>query len=364
MKKDTLFYAIKNGKLVYIDDVENGLACGCICPACNEPLIAHHGKKQIHHFSHKPGSNCIHGYETSLHLLAKEILLESKFFLIPPVVLEYKNYKEEITKTNKTIKVINVEVEKSFMNGAIRPDIVITTTQNKMLLVEIYVTHKIDEEKKVLLSQNGISTIEIDLSKEKSYLEKDQLKDILLTKVENKKWIYNKVISDRIKELENKSILLPILPRPYEFIILDCPKSYMVYDSHNYAVLGQCEKCKYSFDGVCSNEIANKIKQRIISNEDFKKIALKCIGHLFGDKNKVDEFKKYKNEGIYCPICGSKLEILRYELQNGNYHLFSCCNKHVYKKTGKPHVFSISIINSKFLLSLIPEDKLISNESK
>ena len=35
--------ALKEGKLVYIDDVERGLKCGCTCPACGEALIARKG---------------------------------------------------------------------------------------------------------------------------------------------------------------------------------------------------------------------------------------------------------------------------------------------------------------------------------
>lgn len=36
-----LIYAIgTNGQLVFVDDVPNGKQCGCVCPACNEPLVA------------------------------------------------------------------------------------------------------------------------------------------------------------------------------------------------------------------------------------------------------------------------------------------------------------------------------------
>lgn len=31
------------GKMVHVDDVPRGLACGCVCPCCHEKLLARHG---------------------------------------------------------------------------------------------------------------------------------------------------------------------------------------------------------------------------------------------------------------------------------------------------------------------------------
>ncbi len=63
------------GKLVNIDEVENGNACQCFCPACHEPLIAkNNGDIREHHFAHKSGTECEHAYESMLHLYAKETI--------------------------------------------------------------------------------------------------------------------------------------------------------------------------------------------------------------------------------------------------------------------------------------------------
>ena len=72
------------GELVFVDDVPNGNACGCFCPKCKEPLMARNGgKKNQHHFAHSPESNCQGSYETTLHLLAKEIIKEEKKMVLP-----------------------------------------------------------------------------------------------------------------------------------------------------------------------------------------------------------------------------------------------------------------------------------------
>ena len=73
-----LIYALSNGKLVSVEDVPAGLKCDCFCPACGEQLVAKKGQKMTHHFAHKAGTNCAFGYQTSLHLLAKDILANAR----------------------------------------------------------------------------------------------------------------------------------------------------------------------------------------------------------------------------------------------------------------------------------------------
>lgn len=72
-------YAIDaSGKLVHVDDVPNGLKCGCHCPCCNERLEAQNaGERKTHHFSHASGCDCSGAYESMLHLLAKEKVMSA-----------------------------------------------------------------------------------------------------------------------------------------------------------------------------------------------------------------------------------------------------------------------------------------------
>ena len=71
-------YALNaEGKLVHVDSVPNGKACGCFCTYCGEPLQAKQGEKRKHHFSHLSGTECKGGVESMLHLLAKEKIQEA-----------------------------------------------------------------------------------------------------------------------------------------------------------------------------------------------------------------------------------------------------------------------------------------------
>ena len=69
-------YAIDaENRLMFVDDVPNGLECGCVCPGCKEKLIAKNdGKIREHHFAHASNKECITGYQTMIHLLAKAII--------------------------------------------------------------------------------------------------------------------------------------------------------------------------------------------------------------------------------------------------------------------------------------------------
>ena len=112
-----LEYAIKDKTLVYISEVQNGIDCNCYCPSCGGKLVAKKGKKNSHHFSHYNSEECQSGYETSLHMAAKNIIFKRKEFIIPDVYLNFPNsYKNsEKIYDGKTIKINNVYLEKKLI---------------------------------------------------------------------------------------------------------------------------------------------------------------------------------------------------------------------------------------------------------
>jgi hypothetical protein len=64
-------YALLDDRLVHVDTVESGAACGCICPGCKAPMIARKGAVRRHHFAHASGKGC---GESGMHLAAKYLL--------------------------------------------------------------------------------------------------------------------------------------------------------------------------------------------------------------------------------------------------------------------------------------------------
>jgi hypothetical protein len=198
---DKIPYGLKDNKLVHVSKVVRGLNCGCICPACKSYLIAKKGTKKKHHFAHYNTNQCIHAYETTLHLLAKEILEKMKWITLPEVSFRLKNWKDDwYYREKKKYQINKVALEQYFDN--IIPDVVLDI-QNNRLSVEIAVTHKIDEQKLKKIRKLNISTIEIDLNK---YEGKDifhDLEDILIKSTKYKTWIYNSKTDNIVSEVES-----------------------------------------------------------------------------------------------------------------------------------------------------------------
>lgn len=188
-----LLYALRDNELISVDSVERGRKCNCICPYCKQPLVAKKGNYRIHHFAHDKNSSCEHGYETSLHLLAKEILSESKTIVLPKMQFGSRN--SIIIEQSRVVKITDVKMEQSL--GNIKPDIIVDTELGR-INIEIYVTHKIDSTKIEKIKSLKIDTIEIDLSKQSELINREQLSQILLNDNPLKKWIYNRKI-DKIK---------------------------------------------------------------------------------------------------------------------------------------------------------------------
>ena len=168
----------KDGEVVYIDDAVNGLACECICPGCRQPLVAkNNGKIKEHHFAHiSKDFDCEHGYQCAIHYMAKDFFLE---------------HKELIFKKNGIIErypIDEVRIEQRLDN--IIPDILVIC-DGKEFIVEIYVTHAVDDEKKAKIKSMLTSAIEIDISHLKDQMiDKETLKHELCNP-DNYSWVYD-----------------------------------------------------------------------------------------------------------------------------------------------------------------------------
>ncbi|MFZ2169591.1 MAG: hypothetical protein WAW61_08150 [Methylococcaceae bacterium] len=189
-------FGLKDGKLVTVQNVERGLTCGCVCPACKEPLQAHKGSKKIHYFKHYNGSDCGYGLETGAHLYAKSVIETEKILLLPSLKappnwesLEYlkTQYKDaapyphdimfkELVPAWYKLKIDEVLLEQRI--GNIIPD-VIAIAKGKELLVEIKVTHGVDEQKEEFARENKLAMVEYDFSKLKDSFDKELLKRVL-----------------------------------------------------------------------------------------------------------------------------------------------------------------------------------------
>ena len=197
-------FALLNEKIIHISEAETGLNRDYLCPFCREALIPRKGDINAHHFAHKSSStNCVYGFEAAIHLMAKEILEQNKKMVLPVVYSKYSRGKRQpmCLFEEKEIEFDKVYVERRI--NKIIPDIVVEIN-GKCLLIEIFVTHKIDDIKRQKIIENEYPTIEINLSKYRrerrercgcEYSNSTQirldLERILLSETENKYWVYN-----------------------------------------------------------------------------------------------------------------------------------------------------------------------------
>jgi hypothetical protein len=162
------------------------------CYFCEGRVFAKKGKgKRRPHFAHyHNGSQCIKRGESVLHVLGKKIIAESEYINAP---VNNLSLSEDLKRANyQKIEFQSAELEK--LTDGIIPDIKIVTTEEE-ILVEIVVTHGIDEDKNKKINTTGKRVLEIRLSDYKDKeISVEKLRKIVLDDVSNKSWIHKKNI--------------------------------------------------------------------------------------------------------------------------------------------------------------------------
>jgi hypothetical protein len=292
-------YGLCEEELVTIDTVKAGLACNCFCPCCNKQLIAKKGRRKVHHFAHYNSPECAGGIETPLHRMCKDIFLYKKEFTIPAYISSKgKKMAEAIT-----IQIDNVYLEKRL--DTIVPDIILEC-KGKQLLVEIEVTHPVDEVKLKKIRRKGFAVVCVDARKlvkelfdKGDYLLKNEtFQNALVYGVECKRWLHN----PKYKQIERKQAKESAARRQQLFLeknyiskpkgtlkefkafrkrtgfdlfyVEDCPIEMRTWKSgpssgKHYASADDCRSCRF----------CHKLEQRAHPHTGF-------IKHLF--PNKVD----------------------------------------------------------------------------
>ena len=185
--------------MVRAEAVPNGKACGCICPECRGSLVAKNaGSKVRPHFSHMPGQGSDVCRETAIHLMAKQILASSRQVMLPAWERHYSqcdisgqsHHCEEIWAAKPWA--YTYAKEEVWKEG-LRPDVLLSADSalaNLPLLVEVKVSHAVDDNKAELVRKRGWAMVEIDLSKvPEDSLAPDLFEELVLVSAP-RKWIH------------------------------------------------------------------------------------------------------------------------------------------------------------------------------
>lgn len=206
----------KNSKeeVIFILDAVSGRK-GYWCLSCDKEMQAVHFKNEIYksYFRHdakdvKIERKCTFRNEEYRHKLAITILQNSKSVKVPNLNKYSADGKKAVLlEESKFIIAKSVKVEQTFYEddeGNIKwgknpdiedrnllflPDLAFFNTRGEpILLIEIVVTHKLSDEKKVKIRRLGIDTIQIKIPKDSH----DNIVKSLKTST-NIKWVYNEL---------------------------------------------------------------------------------------------------------------------------------------------------------------------------
>lgn len=285
-----LKFGVRDGKIVSIDEIsesKKGLKCECYCPGCGMKLQAKigNGKKQ-RHFAHNNAScNALAAHQSALHMLAKEILEKERKICLPPLTVtlneipntdKYRRFinklPEELTVKKSTyIYCDRVVLEKKLSD--IIPDVVIET-KGRYCLVEVAVTHFIDEEKINKIKKIGLSVVEIDLSSlNEANFSRDDIRKAIIDSTKFKKWIYNTKKQDAINWAKNE----------YDKLYSEIENKYLKL---------QEEQEKREKQKLQRKELANCKFKVLLKPENYQQ-ALKQL------RNDVAFMKAWKNRSFY-----------------------------------------------------------------
>ena len=189
------------GKIVNVDSVPGGLACGCICPNCHEPLLARHGRKKAHCFAHHSedrGSNLKMCYKVILYKLAEQIIKTQKRIHAPSYYGIYGG---------GVIEFEDVRIDGQYERLDKQPDVIATTKDGKQYLIEFVYEYKVLHKNPI--DYKNMNCLVVDLSHQ--WLE--SLERFLLTSSKDRYWINNEDYFNRIENTyRDKGINVKTIP--------------------------------------------------------------------------------------------------------------------------------------------------------
>lgn len=246
-------FGLRDGQLTHIADVSSGKACGCLCPSCNAPLVAKKGPEIAHHFAHASGADCGYAVETALHIAAKDAIVRAGYFVTPPVHVDFDSYKRPWLLAEAR-RLVPDSVTLEVRMGEVVPDVVLAVGSRR-LLVEVAVTHFVDETKRQRLVSVGLSTIEVDLDALARDASPSVIAAAVVDGVDQKRWIFNARADRERRKVREVAAQLRIVRRGFAVHADGCPLPARQWKGKPYAnVIDDCLNCEFCVDSGLGDE--------------------------------------------------------------------------------------------------------------
>ncbi len=158
----------RDGQLYRAYEVENGLGCGCVCPACRKPLVAaNQGEKRLPYFRHAELEQCGQGRSEGIRRAAVQLIARRKEILLPgfsdTVVMSGRSGQVRSADVAFAPLCVQVEQVERFVDlGDLRAHALLTL-QGRELVVRILCSARQEHERRRRLQAMELSSIEVDL---------------------------------------------------------------------------------------------------------------------------------------------------------------------------------------------------------
>lgn len=181
------------GRIVHVDDVPNGAACGCVCPYCKEPLIARHGTEYEHGFAHRSETrkaNLEICYMVTLYKLAEQIIQTEKRIHAPSYYGIFKAHDLVFQK---------VMIDDRYERDDRQPDVIGITAEGVKYIIEFVFKHKVRHKQSI--DYQNTNVLEVDISNQTL----SHLREFLLSSEDDRRWLNNLSLFQQIEPLYHKA---------------------------------------------------------------------------------------------------------------------------------------------------------------
>jgi len=243
-----LTYALtETGEVVHISEIDRGIACKCICPACGDALIARKGDEVGHHFAHVSGNECQHGFTSSLYYAIYRTICELGYIVLPPYIKNRSIIESgsgvHIIMPQAKVKVDRVEITKKANTGATG---VAVYCSGKTLLLKILTAYTTGKKNQAKIEALGLPMLEIDLSRDDS-IDDTAIRKLLTSAPEQIYWVYNRRAENIWEQLRAKCEKLKVEGTHNSIYTYGCPIPSKREDGFHCYIKTSCALCGYFF---------------------------------------------------------------------------------------------------------------------
>ena len=187
----SLFGFNESNHLVHVSETMRGLACKCRCVVCDEPLIARQGAKREHHFAHASNREpCDSNHESLLHRYAKQLIAEA-MGLVAPMTPAVAHFVGDTNDAPTFLLQALLPVTAEVAVGAVRPDILLVTSDGVQVAVEIAYSSFCDQEKAEKFERMNMPALEIDLSAfTPDNFDPALVRNAVIGEIDRKQWVW------------------------------------------------------------------------------------------------------------------------------------------------------------------------------